>query len=246
MQRLGVHLVPILFAAGVVVIGFVAKQHVGEGAVLVVEQPAAAPVPRDTPVSALPRWLTLVAPATAEEATTEAPPPNLRQAAIATGVLAKMGNATKLAGLDNPDIKVGPLTLLAPSDAAFDALPADFREKLLAPENRQHLTDLLIYHALPGLFPTDRLLKAKARNYTVDAIDGSTIEINKRLRDGVGSIDFAGARIVTPDIMASDGIIHVIDKVLIPPHVAEALSGAAPGDAVAEADPDAATGEGDQ
>jgi uncharacterized surface protein with fasciclin (FAS1) repeats len=147
--------------------------------------------------------------------------PNLKDAAIATGVLAKMMNATSLAGLDNPEIKVGPLTLLAPSDAAFEALPADIRDKLLAPDNRAILTDLLLFHAIPGLYPTERLLNARVRNYTIQAIDGSDVEIVKRRK--TGEIDIAGAKIVRSDVMASDGIIHVIDKVLIPKPVMDAL-----------------------
>jgi uncharacterized surface protein with fasciclin (FAS1) repeats len=145
----------------------------------------------------------------------------LKQAAAATGMLARMTEATKLAGLDNPEVDVGPLTLLAPSDEAFNSLPQDIRDKLLAPENRALLTDLLLFHAVPGLYPTERLLKAKVRNYTISAIDGSPIEINKRKK--TGEIDIAGARIIRSDVTATDGIIHVIDKVLIPPAVMEAL-----------------------
>lgn len=146
---------------------------------------------------------------------------NLKEAAAATGMLMKMTEATKLAGLDNPEVDVGPLTLLAPSDDAFNALPQDIRDKLLAPENRALLTDLLLYHAVPGLYPAERLLKAKVRNYTISAIEGSPIEINKRMK--TGEINIAGARIIRSEI-ASDGIIHVIDKVLIPPAVMAALT----------------------
>ena len=146
---------------------------------------------------------------------------NLKEAAAATGMLARMTEATKLAGLDDPEVDVGPLTLLAPSDEAFNSLPQEMRERLLAPENRALLTDLLLYHAVPGLYPTERLLNAKVRNYTISAIDGSTIEINKRRK--TGEIDIAGAKIVRSDVTATDGIIHVIDKVLIPPAVMEAL-----------------------
>lgn len=152
--------------------------------------------------------------------------PNLKQAAEATGVLSKMMHATRLAGLDNPDIDVGPLTLLAPSDAAFDALPAGIRDRLLAPENRAHLTDLLLYHAVPGLYPTDRLLKARVRTYTISAIDGSEILIQKSRK--TGEIAVAGAKIISADVTATDGIIHIIDKVLIPPHVLEALTSPEP------------------
>lgn len=149
------------------------------------------------------------------------PAPNLKDAAIATGVLSHMMAATKLAGLDDPEVDVGPLTLLAPSDEAFNALPQDIRDRLLDPMNRAVLTDLLLYHAIPGLYPTERLLKARVRNYTIQAIDGSEVEINKRRK--TGEINIAGAKIVRGDVMASDGILHVIDKVLIPPPVMDAL-----------------------
>ena len=104
---------------------------------------------------------------------------NLKAAAVETGVLSRMMEVTRLAGLDDPEVEVGPLTLLAPSDAAFDALPPEIKVRLLAPENRGHLTDLLLYHALPGLYPTERLLKARVKTYTVSAIDGSEVLIRK-------------------------------------------------------------------
>lgn len=146
----------------------------------------------------------------------------LKDAAAATGQLARMMEATHLAGLDDPEVDVGPLTLLAPSDEAFNALPQEVRDKLLAPENRAVLTDLLLYHAIPGLYPTERLLNARVRNYTIQAIDGSPVEIHKRRE--TGEIDIAGARILRSDVMATDGIIHVIDRVLIPPAVMAALN----------------------
>jgi uncharacterized surface protein with fasciclin (FAS1) repeats len=143
---------------------------------------------------------------------------NLKTTAAKTGVLTHMMEATRLAGLDDPEVDVGPLTLFAPSDTAFEALPADLRARLLAPENRDILTSLLLHHAVPGEFPTERLLKASARHYAVDAIDGSEVEITTRR-----GIDVEGARIVQGDIRATDGIIHVIDKVLIPRSVMTAL-----------------------
>lgn len=145
---------------------------------------------------------------------------NLKAAAERTGALKEMMRATHLAGLDNPEVDVGPLTLLAPTDAAFNALPEAFRVKLLAPENREHLVSVLLHHAIPGEFPTERLLAARvrARHYAIGAIDGSEVEITL----GRG-IDVAGASIVKGDIRATDGIIHLIDKVLIPPSVIAAL-----------------------
>jgi uncharacterized surface protein with fasciclin (FAS1) repeats len=157
------------------------------------------------------------------EATAPAEAPkvmNLKEAAAATGMLAKMTEVTKLAGLDGP-VDIGPLTLLAPSDEAFNALPQDIRDRLLAPENRAILADMLLHHAFMGLFPTERLLGAKVRNYTIEAIGGTEVEIFKNRKTGEILID--GAKILRSDVTASDGIIHVIDKVLIPPAVMTAL-----------------------
>lgn len=160
--------------------------------------------------------------------------PNLKAAAVATGVLSRMMEATRLAGLDDPEVDVGPLTLLAPSDAAFDALPPELKDRLLAPENRGHLTDLLLYHALPGRYSTEKLLMGRLKNYTLSAIDGSEINVHKDRR--TREIDLAGAKIVLPDVIASDGVLHVIDKVLIPPHVLEALTAQPSTEVAAEGD----------
>ena len=139
---------------------------------------------------------------------------DLKAAAIGSGMLGQMIAATKLAGLDEPNPDIGPLTLFAPSDEAFAALPESLRIKLLAPENRGQLAIVLMHHAVLGEFPTSRLLNASARHYAVDAVDGTLVEITTR-----HGIDVGGAKIVKADIVATDGIIHIIDKVLIPPSV---------------------------
>jgi uncharacterized surface protein with fasciclin (FAS1) repeats len=143
---------------------------------------------------------------------------NLKDSAVRTGVLAKMMAATKLAGLDDPEVEMGPMTLFAPSDAAFDALPDGVRKKLLSPEYREQLAAVLMHHAIPGQFPMDRLMKARVKEYTVDAVDGSEVLVNT-----VRGIDIGGAKIIQGDIIATDGIIHVIDKVIIPVAVQAAL-----------------------
>lgn len=156
---------------------------------------------------------------------------NLKATAARTGVLNRMMEATRLAGLDDPEVNLGQMTLLAPTDAAFDALPPEFQTRLLAPENREHLTTLLMHHAFLGEYPTARLLKAKVKDYTIEAVDGSQVEVLIR-RD----IKIAGATIVRSDIMASDGIIHLIDKVIIPPSVLAALSADPAPSSLAEGD----------
>jgi uncharacterized surface protein with fasciclin (FAS1) repeats len=146
--------------------------------------------------------------------------PTLKTAAEQSGILVQMTAATKLAGLDEADPGIGPLTLFAPSDEAFNALPEALRTKLLAPENRGQLAIVLMHHAIPGEYSTQRLLNASARHYAVDAVDGSLVEITTRR-----GLDVAGAKIIKPDIVASNGIIPIIDKVLIPAAVLAELDG---------------------
>lgn len=137
----------------------------------------------------------------------------LKQAAAKTGVLTHMTAATKLAGLDSGKAdSLGPLTLLAPTDTAFMTLDPDVRAKLLAPENVGMLTRVLLHHVLVGEYPMKRLLAAKVRSYTIEAVDGTTIEVYR----GQRGVDLDEGRVVRGDIVASDGIIHLIDTVLIP------------------------------
>lgn len=163
-------------------------------------------------------FLSVLALSLAVAGTTARSEDDLKAAAAATGMLGEMTAITKLAGLDNAEVDVGPLTLFAPSDCAFRALPESIRARLVRPENRDLLVQMLLHHAVPGEFPTERLLKARAKHYAVDAIDGSEVEVT--IRRG---LDIEGARIIRPDIMATDGIIHVIDRVLMPDHVLAAL-----------------------
>lgn len=157
---------------------------------------------------------------------------NLKAAAAKTGVLTHMIAATKLAGLDRDDIKIGPLTLFAPTDCAFNALAPDIRTKLLAPENVGLLTRVLMHHAVVGEYPTDRLLRAKTKNYMISAVDQTELEIYV----GARGLDVDEGRIIRGDIIATDGIIHLIDRVLIPADVMADLNGTpALGDKVTEA-----------
>jgi len=165
--------------------------------------------------------------------------PTLKQAAAKTGILTHMTAATKLAGLDNgQSADIGPLTLLAPTDTAFMTLDPDVRAKLLDPANSRLLMRVLLHHVLVGEFPTKRLLAAKVQNYTVDAVDGTPIEVYR----GARGLDVDEGRIVRGDIMASDGIIHLIDRVLIPEDVMAEINAAPLPDKIAEGPADAKPG----
>lgn len=103
----------------------------------------------------------------------------------------------------------GPFTVFAPTNAAFDALPDGTVASLLEPEQKGALTDVLTYHVVPGFYPAAALLGGTGRLPTVQ---GGTLHV-----DGTGGgVTVNGINVVTPDVQASNGVIHVIDGVLLP------------------------------
>jgi uncharacterized surface protein with fasciclin (FAS1) repeats len=103
----------------------------------------------------------------------------------------------------------GPLTVLAPTDEAFAKLPAGTVETLLKPENREQLVALLKHHVIAGRVTLAKALEAREGV----TLQGSTLTI--KFEDG--RVRIGSATLVTADIQAANGIIHVIDQVLIPP-----------------------------
>lgn len=158
---------------------------------------------------------------------------DLKAVAARTGQLNRMAEITRLAGLGGASAKADTkITIFAPSDAAFAALPEGFRVAILRPENKSLLIDLLLHHVVIGKYTTRRLMRASARHYGVEAIDGTLIEFT--IRRG---LDVNGAGLVAKDLEASNGVLHVIDKVLVPHHVLAAISAqTAPKTAEASAD----------
>ena len=115
--------------------------------------------------------------------------------------------AVEAAGLVDTLKGEGPFTVFAPTDAAFEALPAGTVEELLKPENKDKLTAILTYHVVPGKVMSSDLA---GKELAADTVQGSKLEINAT--QGVMVED---AKVVTPDIQASNGVIHVIDKVIL-------------------------------
>ena len=101
----------------------------------------------------------------------------------------------------------GPFTVFAPTDDAFAALPAGTVEDLLKPENKPTLTKILTYHVVPGKVMSGDL----SDGMTATTVQGSDVTIGTT--DGV-TVD--GAKVVQADIEASNGVIHVIDSVILP------------------------------
>jgi uncharacterized surface protein with fasciclin (FAS1) repeats len=102
----------------------------------------------------------------------------------------------------------GPFTVFAPTNAAFAALPAGTVESLLLPENRDTLISILTYHVVPGAVTSDQLV---GQRIDVATVQGDTVHIN-----GTHGVRVNDATVTTADIIASNGVIHVIDTVLLP------------------------------
>ena len=102
----------------------------------------------------------------------------------------------------------GPVTVFAPSDAAFAKLPAGTVENLLKPENRDQLVAILTYHVVPG-----KLMASDVTSMTGSkTLQGESVTFE--VRDGKVFVD--GAQVVQADVAASNGVIHVIDTVILP------------------------------
>ncbi|MEG4634624.1 fasciclin domain-containing protein [Microcoleus sp. AR_TQ3_B6] len=104
----------------------------------------------------------------------------------------------------------GPFTVFAPTDAAFAALPKGTVDDLLKPANKAKLTKILTYHVVPG-----SVVSTSLKSGDVKSVEGSSLKVAVN----AGKVTVGGANVVKADIKASNGVIHVIDKVLMPPDV---------------------------
>lgn len=129
--------------------------------------------------------------------------------AVAAGQFKTLTAAVQAAGLVDTLKGAGPFTVFAPTDDAFAKLPKGTVEDLLKPENKAKLTAILTYHVLPGkVMSTDiagKTLKAKT-------VQGAEVSI-----DATKDVMVDKAKVVQADIAASNGVIHVIDSVIMPP-----------------------------
>ena len=117
--------------------------------------------------------------------------------------------ALSAAGLVETLQGAGPFTVFAPSDDAFAALPAGLLEKLLLPENKAVLTSILTYHVVAG-----KVMAADVMAGDVPTVEGSNVAL-----DTANGVTVNGATVTTADVAASNGVIHVIDAVIVPPTV---------------------------
>jgi len=149
---------------------------------------------------------------TSEAPTSEAPAPELQDiVTIASGNedFSTLVAAVGAAGLVETLQGDGPFTVFAPTNAAFAALPAGLVDKLLLPENKDLLVKILTYHVVAG-----KVMSTDVMAGEVASVEGQNITITTE-----GGVKVNGANVVTVDIEASNGVIHVIDAVILPPDV---------------------------
>lgn len=129
--------------------------------------------------------------------------------------------AVKAAGLVKTLEGPGPFTVFAPTNEAFAALPAGTVDTLLKPANKAKLAKVLTYHVVPGRYTSSELAADAAKNHgwvSLKTVEGDSIKVGKdtsgswTVKDDQGDV----AHIIIPDVMQSNGVIFVIDKVLMP------------------------------
>jgi len=128
--------------------------------------------------------------------------------AVAAGNFNTLVAAVQAAGLVDTLKGAGPFTVFAPTDAAFAKLPAGTLQELLKPENKEKLVAILTYHVVPG----DVTSKQVAKLTEAKTVEGNDVKFTVEN----GKVMVNNADVVKADIECSNGVIHVIDKVLLP------------------------------
>ncbi len=137
--------------------------------------------------------------------------------AAAAGDFGTLLAAAQAAGLAETLADGGPFTVFAPTDAAFAALPEGTVESLLRPENKDELARILTYHVVSGRVYADQVVEAAH----VATLEGGALDVDANEH----GVRIGGASVVAADIQAANGVIHVIDTVLLPPQRTAATSG---------------------
>ena len=138
----------------------------------------------------------------------KAPKQDIVDTAVAAGSFNTLATALKAAGLVETLKGKGPFTVFAPTDAAFAKLPAGTVEDLLKPENKDKLVSILTYHVVSGSVSAAQVTKMTSAK----TVEGQSVKIS--MKDGGVMID--NANVVKADVWASNGVIHVIDSVILP------------------------------
>ena len=134
---------------------------------------------------------------------------NLVDTAAANGSFKTFGQAIEKAGLSDTLRGTGPFTVFAPTDEAFAKLPAGTVESLLKPENKAKLAAILTYHVVPGKVMAKQAMKLKSAK----TVNGKALTL--KVTGGALMVD--KAKVAKADIDCTNGVIHVIDAVILPP-----------------------------
>jgi len=137
-----------------------------------------------------------------------APQKDIVDTAVAAGSFNTLAAALKAAGLVDTLKGKGPFTVFAPTDAAFAKLPAGTVDDLLKPENKAKLVSILTYHVVSGAVSSAQVVKMTSAK----TVEGQSVKISTK----GGGVMIDGANVVKADILASNGVIHVIDSVILP------------------------------
>ncbi len=147
--------------------------------------------------------------ATEEVAAETMSPGTIVDVAIAAGNFNTLVAAVTAAELVETLSGTGPFTVFAPTDEAFAALPAGVLDALLLPENKALLAQILTYHVVSGM-----VMAADVTDGDVATVEGQNVKLST-----MGGVSVNGAKVIAADVMASNGVIHAIDAVILPPGV---------------------------
>ena len=145
---------------------------------------------------------------------------NIIENAVESPIHTTLVAAVKAAGLVDTLSGPGPFTVFAPTNAAFEKLPAGTVETLLKPENKDKLTQILTYHVVPGTAMStdiDTMIADDNGVHLVRTVAGNTLTV-RRFNGALAISDENGglSYVTTPDVRQSNGVIHVVDTVLLP------------------------------
>ncbi len=135
--------------------------------------------------------------------------------ALAAGNFSTLAVALGAAGLIQTLKGEGPFTVFAPTDDAFSKIPAETLSELLQPENKEKLTAILTYHVVPGRVTSHEAMNLAPGKATT--VQGQSLTIKKD-----SGLRINDAKVIAPDVEATNGVIHVIDSVLMPATAATA------------------------
>ncbi len=193
------------FATGILLLPIIAACAPNDTA----QVPPATPPPATDVVTPEPVPTTPTTPPATPDGTVNE---DIKNVVEANPSLKTLANLIDEANLEDKLDDTGPYTLFAPSDQAFAALPEATRQRLLQPENRELLRQVLTYHVVPGNLTANQL-----QSKQVKTLDNNPVNI--QVDQATNQVRVNDARVIQPDIQASNGVIHIIDRVILPPTI---------------------------